>query len=299
MVASGPCADGTPHGRAAFAKILVDMHAGSIALGTVLIVGSIISVLPQHHKIWANKSSAGVSFLWLFLGNINQFAGALNAAVLKFPQEHACVVLGLGRCLPSLLSLIQLFLLWVFTFPIYFWALKFIDHHNTTIRERKVARILFVLLLVFFLIVCGIAAALIIFTGECSRPTLLYGSALGLVSTIITFVQWSPQIYATFKRKSVGSFSILMLCIQCPGSMLIVYFLIFVSHEQVTTWLSYVSSLVQQIILLILLIYYHFKAKRSVVNMSINTAEKEALLTTSTYDDPYMHENAKSLPSLT
>eukprot|EP00026_Physarum_polycephalum_P012922 Phypoly_transcript_13273.p1 GENE.Phypoly_transcript_13273~~Phypoly_transcript_13273.p1 ORF type:complete len:314 (+),score=25.43 Phypoly_transcript_13273:42-944(+) len=296
---NNPCFDGTPHGRAAFARILVDMNTMSIIFGIFLIIGSVISVLPQHYKIWKNKTSVGVSFLWLFLGSINQFAGALNAVVLKFPQEQACTVLGLGRCLPSLLSLIQLSALFIFTFPIYLWCLKFLDYRNTTPRERKIARILFGVLIIFFFVVSLIATVLILFTGECSRETVLYGSGLGLLSTIVTFIQWSPQIYATFKRKSVGSFSILMLCIQCPGSALIVYFLIFASHEQVTTWLSYVSSLVQQIVLLILLVYYHYKNKPAKVNMSINTHEKESLLNST---PPYGHEeydNSKSLPSLT
>lgn len=277
MVA-GPCADGTPHGHKAFASILLDMNVESIALGVVLILGSILSTVPQHLKIWKNKSSIGLSFLWLFLGNINQFSAVLNAMVLKFPQEQACDVLGLGRCLPSLLSLIQLFGLWAFTFPLYIWYLKFSNPKTTPKQEWFWSRALFGFLLVLFTVLSGVAAILIIFVGECAHGTVAYGSALGILSTILTFIQWSPQIYNTYKRKSVGSFSILMLCIQCPGSMLIVYFLIFVSKEQVSTWLSFVSSLVQQLVLLVLLAYYHMKAQRSIVNLSLNADESETLL---------------------
>lgn len=97
--------------------------------------------------------------------------------------------------MPSLLSMIQLFVLWLFTFPMYphyfknnkkksneqerqkyfdfqrfIWCLYFIDYKTTPLRERRMARILFGLSILFFIVMSGIAAALIIFTGECSYP---------------------------------------------------------------------------------------------------------------------------------
>lgn len=71
-----------------------------------------------------------------------------------------------------------------------------------------------------------------------------------------------------------------MLCIQCPGSLIIIYFLIFISKEsvsmyqlyiiiileslKVSTWLSYLAAAIQQLILLVLLFYYDRKARKSV-----------------------------------
>jgi len=211
-----------------------------------------------------------------FLGQIGQVSSVINAAVLKFPQEHACFVLGLEKCMPSMLTLIQLVAIWAFTFPVYLWYLKFLDPRTLPKQDQRLAKVFFGVLLAFIATVSVISAVLIIFAGECAKATKSWGYAMGLVATAITFVQWSPQIYATFRRKSVGSFSILMLCIQCPGAILILYFFIFVSHEGVSTWLSYLSSVTQQLVLLAMLVYYDRKNKRG--DMSVNQEERQTLL---------------------
>jgi len=105
--------------------------------------------------------------------------------------------------------------------------------------------------------------------GDCAYVTLGFGYTMGIVSTVMTFIQWAPQIYSTFRSKSVGSFSILMLLIQAPGSFVIIYFLIFVSHESISTWLSYVSAATQQLILLALLYYYARKSRSNMVAKNI------------------------------
>jgi len=239
------------------------MNTESIILGVFLILGSIISTIPQHVKILKLKSTVGMSFLWMFLGNINQFSAVMNAAVMKFPQVQACVVVGVGDCLPSLLALFQLAGLWIFTFPMYIWYLKFTDLTTVDRREWFWARLFFGILCAFVLATMLIATITLHFFGDCAYFTLVFGYSMGMLSTIVTFIQWSPQIYKTFVNKSVGSFSILMLLIQAPGSIIIVYFLIFISHEGVSTWLSFVSSTIQQIILLVLLIYYDRKDKKA------------------------------------
>eukprot|EP01133_Synstelium_polycarpum_P010873 gene10873-12669_t len=109
--------------------------------------------------------------------------------------------------------------------------------------------------------------------GPCGHPTYIFGYSMGILSTIVTFIQWSPQIYKTFRSKSVGSFSIIMLCIQGPGTILTVYFMIFVSHESVSTWLSNVSSALQIMVLLVLLIFYNQREKRQ---RAINSEAEEA-----------------------
>jgi hypothetical protein len=52
-----------------------------------------------------------------------------------------------------------------------------------------------------------------------------------------------------------------MLCIQAPGSVVIVVYLIFVSEENITTWAAYFVSSVEQFILLSLILYYNHLGK--------------------------------------
>jgi len=264
MGINGFCIDGKPpHTHEDFVKVLVKMNAESIALGVCLIVGAVGSVIPQHIKFWKTKSTAGVSFLWIFLGNLNQFLSVTNAVVMKFPQLQACVVLGMEQCTPSLLALYQLVGIWAFSFPLYLWYLKFADPTVISKREWLLARVLFAVLIGIIFILMTLATVAISVLGDCAYITLIFGYTMGIGSTVVTFVQWAPQIYQTYKAKTVGSFSILMLMIQAPGSFIIIYFLIVVSHESVSTWLSYASAALQQVVLIVLLLYYDRKVKRA------------------------------------
>lgn len=58
-----------------------------------------------------------------------------------------------------------------------------------------------------------------------------------------------------------------MLCIQAPGSFIIIYFLVFVSKESISTWLSYASAATQQVVLLVLLVYYDRQAKKAAIGI--------------------------------
>jgi PQ loop repeat len=53
-----------------------------------------------------------------------------------------------------------------------------------------------------------------------AAPTHLQGWAnfLGIFSTVLSSIQYFPQIYTTYQLKRVGSLSIPMMCIQTPGS---------------------------------------------------------------------------------
>ncbi|GAM24966.1 hypothetical protein SAMD00019534_081410 [Acytostelium subglobosum LB1] len=279
------CINGTlPNTPDGWNDLLVPMDTMGILLGVVLILGGVASTLPQWYNILKSRSSAGLSYLWLFLGNVNQYSAAINIFMLKYPQVDACSVVGFAKCAPSLLSMFQLFVLWIFTFPIFVFYIIFtpqdlrrIEDANGDVvgsrREFKLGKTFFGLLILFIFVIALTTLILLAKDGPCDHTSYIFGYTMGLVSTIATFIQWSPQIYKTFKAKTVGTFSILMLLIQWPGNLLTIYFLIFVSHESVSTWLSYVSAAIQIAVLLVLLIYYHFKNKRAKADyMVINDA---------------------------
>ncbi|GAM28621.1 hypothetical protein SAMD00019534_117970, partial [Acytostelium subglobosum LB1] len=269
------CINGTmPTDPAQFEDILVHMDGLAIALGIGLALGGVASTLPQHYKIIKSKSAAGLSPIWLLLGNINQFSAVVNAFILKYPQIDACSKLGFAKCAPSLLAFFQLASLWLFTFPIFMLYILFTPYDLRRIflaggdlknarREYKAGKVFFLFLILFLIAIPIAMAALLYRYGPCRHTTYIFGYGMGILSTVITFVQWSPQIYKTFRAKKVGTLSIAMMCIQCPGTILTIYFMVFVSHESVSTWLSYLSAALQMAVLLTLLFYYRHKNKKA------------------------------------
>ncbi|GAM22534.1 hypothetical protein SAMD00019534_057090, partial [Acytostelium subglobosum LB1] len=273
------CINGTsmPDTMNDFKSIMVPMNTGGVVIGVILIVGSILSTVPQHYNIIKSRSTTGLSYLWMYLGNIKQFTGAINIFMLKYPQVDACRVLGFMECAPSILSIFQVFSFFAFTFPLYILYIIFTpldlkkivkEKGDKEEDEYRRGKIFFGILLVFILIISVLTSIFMFLLGPCHQRAYIFAYSIGMVSTVITFIQWLPQIYKTFRDKTVGTFSIMMLIIQFPGNVLMTYFLIFVSHESVSTWLSYVSTTLQVAILLVLLLYYHFKNK----NLSDNIA---------------------------
>lgn len=53
------------------------------------------------------------------------------------------------------------------------------------------------------------------------QPSALkaWADFLGILAAILASIQYLPQLYTTFRLRCVGSFSIPMMCIQTPGSL--------------------------------------------------------------------------------
>ncbi|KAL0224500.1 hypothetical protein P9112_003890 [Eukaryota sp. TZLM1-RC] len=231
---------------------LVDMTPTSITIGTLLLLGTILSTLPQHFRIIKKRSSHGISPFFLFLANVGQFSVALSSVIFGITHLEACSIVGFWKCYPTILAMLNLVGLFVIYFPITVLFLVFFD------GKRKEFNLSVTLLITF----CTYAASLLFFSfylfknyGKCNIYLLEIGSIAGLISTGINILQFVPQIIKTYKLKNGGSFSLAMLLIQAPGAAIMLFFLI-ISGENFSVWLSYFTSASQQLILLSLLIKY-------------------------------------------
>lgn len=82
------------------------------------------------------------------------------------------------------------------------------------------------------------------------------GFLFGIFSTVTVILKWAPQIWKTFRRKAVGNLSVLMLAMQLPGNLLVVYFQGVVNRAHWSTVLPYAVSAVEFAILLALCLYF-------------------------------------------
>jgi len=83
-------------------------------------------------------------------------------------------------------------------------------------------------------------------------------SFFGVVSSLAILVVWCPQIWTTYKGKTAGSLSILMLCLTSPGGYLTIYLQAIVYHNRYWVWAPIVMSASLQTILLFMCIYYEY-----------------------------------------
>jgi drug/metabolite transporter (DMT)-like permease len=97
------------------------------------------------------------------------------------------------------------------------------------------------------------------------RPDSLQGWAnfLGIFATVLSAIQYFPQIYTTYMLKRVGSLSIPMMCIQTPGSFLWATSLAArYGRAGWSTWGVYMVTGCLQGTLLGMSIYFELKARK-------------------------------------
>ena len=87
------------------------------------------------------------------------------------------------------------------------------------------------------------------------------GEAYGVTSTVLTCVQYLPQLYTTFRLKAAGSFSLLTLAIQAPGPLGWAFYLVFASSSKVTTWMPPMVTGGMQVALFIMCMFYERRRK--------------------------------------
>jgi len=141
-------------------------------------------------------------------------------------------------------------------------------------REKKKQVIIFIVYHICTLCVIVVGYMIIAIAGAYSTPIVWYAYILGFISAIVVIIQFAPQIYITYKLKTAGSLSLVMLVIQTPGTWVWFVYLV-AAHENWSTWLSTFVAATQVSILLGQVIYYDYflarwrkRHKQALVNES-------------------------------
>jgi len=237
-------------------------------LTTGLCLGLVLSYLPQHYRIISKNTSEGFSPWYLLLGSTSSASGMLNVVMLQWDIVRCCRSIGVGYCLESLGGIIQVALQWALfsfilvLFLIYFPPhLKYVDlpqqpsdpnepllpprRSNVKGDEWRLAvtlawvvaiHIAFEAFVTFFLL-----------TYHSSQAQIqAWATFLGVSSAGLAVIQYLPQLVKTYRIKVVGAISILMMCIQTPGAILMVLNIILRPGTNWTSWITYATAGVMQ-----------------------------------------------------
>ncbi|KAL0094596.1 hypothetical protein J3Q64DRAFT_1714987 [Phycomyces blakesleeanus] len=255
----------------------------TLFISIFLCIGLVISYLPQHARIIINKTSDGFSAWFLLLGVISSTSSLLNIILLQWDAIVCCHSLSTGACVEGLMGVNQIFLQWAMFCTIFVLFLLYFPenkkhgaHMPSSLHldlpskikppisaEWKVSLIVAAVTTGHFVISVIISVLLLVLVGGPENwQTDLWAGFLGVFSMILATFQYLPQIWKTWKRKSVGALSIPMMCLQTPGSALFVYSLATRPGTNWTAWITYLITGLLQGSLLILCIVWHFRNKR-------------------------------------
>eukprot|EP00696_Hemimastix_kukwesjijk_P009461 gnl/Hemi2/21966_TR7337_c0_g1_i1.p1 gnl/Hemi2/21966_TR7337_c0_g1~~gnl/Hemi2/21966_TR7337_c0_g1_i1.p1 ORF type:complete len:314 (-),score=71.49 gnl/Hemi2/21966_TR7337_c0_g1_i1:258-1199(-) len=230
-----------------------------ILMGVVLILGAVLCWIPQYMSIIKARSSDGLSYWTLLLTNTSNIAAVVNIVLLNYQNLADCANKGVVEdpCLPALFSISQIVFLFLAYFPLFILFLVYFNRVASDLRLKRewITALCALCVLAVFATVCAFVAAwLVRHYGWSGKQTAAYAYSLGTLSAFSTMVQWTPQIVSTFMTKTRGCISIVTLCISAPGAILSVVFMVFVSHQSITTWGCFLFSAIQQILLIVLLL---------------------------------------------
>jgi uncharacterized protein with PQ loop repeat len=95
-----------------------------------------------------------------------------------------------------------------------------------------------------------------------SPRIMLWATFLGLLSTTLAVIQYAPQLWTTWKAKTVGALSIPMMCIQSPGAVLMVLSIAIRPGTNWTSWATYAAAGIMQGSLLVMCLCWKVRQRR-------------------------------------
>ncbi|KAL2177660.1 uncharacterized protein P884DRAFT_299530 [Thermothelomyces heterothallicus CBS 202.75] len=249
---------------------LRDLSIVNLIVSIVIVIGMLISYLPQHVRIIKRGTSEGISPYFVLLGTTSATSAFANILLLpKSRQDVACCKeIETFHCIAGLLGIAQLGVQWIcFTFIfvlfLVFFRYKSVDDPYDEEADEDQPRWQTALLVASLTLLHGLAV--IVITGILSTVAKEYlpawANALGVMAALLAAVQYVPQIWTTYHLKHVGSLSIPMMCIQTPGGFLFAASLFArLGWSGWSSWGIFVLTATMQGLLLCLAIYYEVKA---------------------------------------
>jgi len=241
----------------------------NLAVAIFLIVGTVLSYIPQYIAILKVQSSEGLSVFMIAISMLSGFLICINSGILKWPNVTCCDHLSFGHCLKNNLATEQLLSGLACVVVLYVMFLLFYNTEPTDTAsrdERMKAKqrswLIFVVIITVGLSLSILGGILYYQLQFSSKFLQGYAEAVGIASGVCMVVQYTPQIYTTIKLKSAGSLSITMLLMQMPGSLLVIIFQGFLNEASWTTWVPYVFQAIEQLTLVIICTFYWCKDRK-------------------------------------
>jgi len=261
----------------------------NVAIASFLIAGITISYIPQYVSIIRTKSSEGLNFVTLGLAMASSLLLAINSGILKWPKARCCweTPLTAGQCLENNLATLQIFSGSLALTILYILYLLYFENtptnlhtHSDRVRMYRQSLALFCAIWILCIFFSTLGGILYYNVGVNGEHIWTFARVLGGVSGVITIVTWTPQIYTTWKLRDSGALSVLMLLLQFPGSLLIIFFQGVLEKASITTWGPYLLGAIQQLVLIIMCIVFRIKGRKRYFGPETknNTSDRTPLL---------------------
>ncbi|KAF2104530.1 hypothetical protein NA57DRAFT_51352 [Rhizodiscina lignyota] len=243
-------------------------HLSDLQFGwtVVVVVGTIVSNIPQQYRLARRRSAEGVSSYFLLTSVMSATCGMANITILSL-DIFACCKMGRitkAECLSAVTGVVvnctqwtcmaAILVIWSVVLPITKW--EFPDKPHDTMAHLIWTNVICAVHLVFTFGLFGV-----LYRFSYHRLTG-YANANGVISAIIAALQYAPQIWRTWTLEHIGSISIPWLIVQTPGGLIAMTALVGRPGTNWTTWLGSIGTFIGQVVLLILCCFYAWRERR-------------------------------------
>ncbi|KAK3352652.1 hypothetical protein B0T25DRAFT_478322 [Lasiosphaeria hispida] len=255
---------------------LRDPGVVNLIVSIIIVIGMLISYLPQHVRIIQRGTSEGISPYFVLLGTTSATSAFANILLLpKSRQDVACCKeLEAFHCAAGLLGIAQLGVQWIsFTF-IFVLFLVFFRYNPTNDPDNEELseeagdspRWQTALLVASLTLLHGLGVIVVtgILTTVAPQHLSTWANLLGVMAATLAAVQYIPQIWMTYNIKHVGSLSIPMMCIQTPGGFVFAGSLFArLGWAGWSSWGIFILTATMQGLLLSMAIYFEIQARNN------------------------------------
>jgi uncharacterized protein with PQ loop repeat len=219
------------------------------ALGVFSICFSATVGIPQAYKIYARRSSRGISMATLGLGNIGGFLYVLNLLILHYNQ----IVLSYqgdfaywARAQRSVTFVWVELVNSISMVFVFFVAARFEEDEpgrftwealgiDIAYRTRDATR-LWAIAQVAIISLAWFPALLVLASEQRCEPLMVYGNALGAVVAVNFVCKFMPQLIASIKAEGSHSLSYLTYGVDAGSGVVAWAQKVFVTEERVSSW---------------------------------------------------------------
>ncbi|KAL4945038.1 hypothetical protein BDV06DRAFT_59315 [Aspergillus oleicola] len=237
-------------------------------LSILIMLGILVSYLPQLVRIAMLRSSFGISPYFVLLGTTSgTFALANMVSQRQSLQDVACCkdvsglscfagLLGILQVATQLLSFFAILTLFVIFFP---RKSSVSPPLSPTQKEGPTYRT--ALAVAGICIVHAVIMLIVTLAVGFKQPSSLqsWSNFCGVTAAILASIQYFPQIYTTLMLQCVGSLSIPMMCIQTPGAFIWAGSLAArLGSKGWSTWGILIVTALLQGVLLVLAVFFEY-----------------------------------------
>lgn len=242
----------------------IDASIAGYVLGVLLILGAILSYIPQFYVIFKYKTIDGLDELSIITLNIGNFCLTLNSIIFNWNKWLCFSKNGFFICNAQLLPFYQIFIGWLMAVVFYVIFIKY-KIRNT---DEKIIHVIFYSLCYIGFIIIAITIVLFEKLGNSGSSQNYFfngfAQAMGYISMICSAIVWLPQIYTLIKSNKTGIVSPLMFALQAPGNIISIIFQAVLYKQHISTWITYAVTCVEQTIIIIIIGVYWVRDRRYV-----------------------------------